>query len=157
MKKPASLLLLMVIVLAGMVIAIGLAGCRNPFVRPTAPSAPVTPPRTPVTGQDAAHEAIQAVTGYMTALQKGDYGTAYGMLSRDSRQQHTAANFEQQGQQGMPLYDLQTAKATISGDTALVELQQTEDPATHGFRLVRESDAWKIVYRGGIPGSPDPE
>jgi phage/plasmid primase-like uncharacterized protein len=144
---------LLVIAFAGIVIVVGLAGCRNPFFRPT----PVPPPIHSSPGQTDADKAVQAVSAYVTALQKGDYNTAYGMLSRDSQSLHTAASFEQQGKKGMPLYDLQKATATITGETALVEVQQLEDPATHGFQLVRENDAWKIVYRGGIPGSPDPE
>jgi len=150
MKKPTSLLLLVVFILAGMVIAIGLAGCRNPFFRPTPPVSTPNP-------KNDSDQAIQAVSDYVTALKDGDYGTAYGMLSSDSQKTHTAANFEQQGKQGMPLYDLQKMTATVTGDDILVEVQQLEDPATHGFQLARESGVWKIVYRGGIPGAPDPE
>ncbi|MHB9107338.1 MAG: hypothetical protein ACYDCO_09825 [Armatimonadota bacterium] len=94
---------------------------------------------------------------YLTALQHGDYSGAYGMLSADSQAQHAPASFEQLGKKGMPLYDLTKVTATVNGDSAQVVVQQLEDPATHGFQLTREGGAWKIVYRGGIPGSPDPE
>jgi hypothetical protein len=154
MKKPTSLLL-WIIVLAGVVVAVGLAGCRNPFFQPTPPRTPVQRPVAPPRSEE--DEASKAVADYVTALLNGDYSTAYGMLSRDSRQLHTPAKFEQVGKKGMPHYDLQKAKATVTGDTAMVQVQQAEDPATHGFQLVRESGAWTVVYRGGIPGSPDPE
>lgn len=153
MKKPTSLLL-WIIVLAGIAVTVGVGGCRNPFFRPTPPvtnSNPVALPR------DDNAEASKVVVDYLTALQNGDYGAAYGMLSGDSQSQHTTASFEQMGKKGMPLYDLTKVTATVSGDSAEVVVQQSEDPATHGFRLIRESGAWKIVYRGGIPGSPDPD
>lgn len=70
---------------------------------------------------------------------------------------HTHASFEQQGKQGMPQFDLKTAKTTVTGDNALVEVSQLEDPASHGFPLVREGQTWKIVYRGGTPSEPDAE
>jgi hypothetical protein len=89
-------------------------------------------------------------------LQEGRYQQAYAMLSSDSQQRHAAADFEQLGKKGMPLYDLSTAKAISDGDKPVVAVQLTEEPGSHGFTLVRESDTWKIVYRGGIPGSPDP-
>jgi len=153
MKKPTSLLL-WIIVLAGVAVAVGLGGCRNPFFRPSTPVRNTNPAALP---QNESTEAENVVVDYVSALQKGDYSGAYGMLSAESHAQHAPASFEQQGKQGMPLYDLTKVTATVSGDAALVVVQLSEDPATHGFQLVREGGAWKIVYRGGIPGSPDPD
>ncbi len=55
----------------------------------------------------------------------------------------------------MPQYDLKTASATVAGKTATVVVQEMEDPSLHSFHLIREGQAWKIVYRGGRPGMPD--
>lgn len=153
MKKPTSLLL-WIIVLTGIAVMVGMGGCRNPFVRPNPPVAnsnPVAPPR------DDKAETSKMVVDYLTALQNGDYGAAYGMLSTDSQSRHSAASFEQLGKKGMPLYDLTKLTATVTGDSAKVVLQYLEDPGPHGFYLVRESRVWKIVYWGGIPGAPDPD
>lgn len=152
MKKPTSLLP-WIIALAGIAVAVGLGGCRNPFFRPSPP----TPQSKPATPQQESAAAKQVVVDYVTALQKGDYSGAYGMLSADSQAHHAPASFEQQGKQGMPLYDLTKATATVNGDAARVEVPLSEDAATHGFQLVREGGVWKIVYRGGIPGAPYPD
>ena len=104
--------------------------------------------------QDLGLSAVQTVTDYVTALREKDYAKAYSLLSRDSQSRHSHADFEQQGKQGMPLYDLESASATIKGSTARVEVGQIEDPATYGFHLVREDQAWKVIYRGGVPGMP---
>ena len=163
MKKPTSLLWFAML-LAGIVAVVVLGGCRNPFISPRpAPPAygptgrePGVPPPSTGTG-DTGVQMVQTVTAYITALKDGKYAAAYDMLSNGSQTLHTRAAFEQKGKKGMPLYDFRTAKATVTGDTAMVEIRQLEDPATHGFSLVREGGSWRVVYRGGIPGAPTPE
>lgn len=152
---PTSLLRLTLVLLGGVVL-FSLAGCRKApsfFARDN--SRPTARPSTTVPAPvNLGNEAIATVTDYLEALQKHDYAAAYSLLSPDAQSKHTRARFEQQGQQGMPSYDLSTARATIKGDTALVAVQQLEDPATHGFTLIRLDGAWKVVYQGGTPGAP---
>lgn len=148
-------LLRMALVALGVAAVVLLGGCRLPtfFRRPPAPARPTARPA-PMPAQRLEQEAVEAVTRYVTALNEHNYADAYAMLSKNSRARHSRAGFEQQGKQGMPLYDLGTAKATVTGDRALVVVQQYEDPATHGFSLVRVGEVWKVVYQGGMPGSP---
>lgn len=113
-----------------------------------------TPSTTPTLPADLSREAVDTVTEYLRALNERDYASAYNYLSQDSQSKHSRASFEEKGKQGMPLYDLQSAKAIVKGDTATVEMAFQEDPATHAFHLVRENNQWKIVYRGGSPGMP---
>ena len=154
---PTSLLRLTLVLLVLVVFVMLGSGCKWPtFFSKTAPSGsrPTTPsPTTPAT--TLGRDAETAVTEYLTALSDHNYAAAYSLLSRDSQSAHAPADFEQQGKQGMPLYDLETAKTIeVRNNTALVEVRQLEDPATHGFQLVREDEHWKIVYRGGTPGVP---
>ncbi len=157
MKTP-MLMLRTVFILAGVLILLVFGGCNNPlsFFATRQPSPPPSPPPTPVTTTiDPAEQALTTVREYLTALQGGKYAVAYGMLASDAQAKFTQARFEQQGKQGMPLYDLKTAKVTVTGDRAQVTMQLLEDPATGGFHLVREGEQWKVVYRGGAPGMPD--
>ncbi|HEY3379250.1 MAG TPA: hypothetical protein VGL77_17355 [Armatimonadota bacterium] len=146
----------MLLVLVGVVVMVVTGGCRKwtSSFQPETPPAPSVqqPAQPPVV--DAAQEAVSTVTDYLTALQDGKYSTAYALLSRSSQRKHTMARFEQQGKQGMPSFDLKSAKATITEQTAMVDVRQLDDPATHGFHLIREDGAWKIVYQGGLPGMP---
>ncbi|MHB9134529.1 MAG: nuclear transport factor 2 family protein [Armatimonadota bacterium] len=152
--KPTSQLRLL-LVLVGVLTALLLGGCRFPsfFGNSTPPPSPPNPPTT-TDGVDLGQQALQSVTDYVKALEANNYAAAYDLLSRDSQSRHSRADFEQKGKQGMPQYDFKTAKATVTGNTAKVEVTQLEEPASHGFHLVREGKTWKIVYRGGSPGSP---
>lgn len=135
-------------------------GCRKResfFTRskPAPPASTSTIPTPPKQTQPALRQqAVETVSTYITALGEHNYTAAHAMLAEESRAQWAPNTFIQQAKQGMPLYDLNTASATVTGNTALVAVQQLEDPATHGFHLIREKDLWKIVYRGGIPGQP---
>jgi hypothetical protein len=166
MKKPISLLRIALLLMV--MTTLLLAGCRR---LPTlfewktnssgTPSSQDTPPREPEhlgkqadQSEDRGEQAVQTVTDYLNAIDQHDFATAYGLLSRDSQRKHSRAEFEQQSKQGMPQYDLKTARASITGNRARVEVRQLEDPATHGFSLARENGKWKIVYRGGGPGQP---
>lgn len=143
------------LVALGILIAIGVAGCRKPagFFAQSHSRSSSNESNGP---QDLGKEAVTAVTVYLTALDSAtpDYDTAYMMLSRASQSQTSRGEFEKQGKQGMPQYDFKTARSTVIGDTATVDIRQLEDPAAHAFQLVREDDSWKIVYRGGAPGMP---
>lgn len=157
MIKPSSLRL--VLILAGAMALMGLVGCRKLptfFEQPAPKNSQPTPTVTPRVAApvDLSSQAVKTVTDYLTALTDHQYASAYMLLSRDSQSKHSRADFEQHGKQEMPLYDLKTAKATVTGDQALVVVQLLEDPATHGFNLVREDENWKIVYWGGVPGVP---
>ena len=154
MKMPTSLPR-SICVLLGIAAVLLLAGCRNPFVRSHTPVSPGTAPSS-VTAPEGEAAAEHTVEAYLTALREGRYAAAYDMLSKASQGLHSRADFEQTGKKGMPHYDLTTVHAVITGDSAVVGVRLEEDPASHGFHLVRESGAWKFVYRGGIPGSPDP-
>ncbi len=149
------IMLVVVVVTAGL----SLGGCRifssffdhsRPYSRP----APATPAPVSTSAQDISQTAVQTVKDYVAALRSDDYAKAYDLLSLDSQSKHTREKFEKQGKQGMPLYDLERARVTIKGKSAQVEIPEIEDPATFGFHLVREGEAWKVVYRGGIPGAP---
>lgn len=115
------------------------------------------PPKVATDDKELRLQAIDTVREYVGLLEKGKYAEAYELLSEDSRKQHLLSEFEELGKQGMPSFDLSSAVITMKNDSATVAVQQVEDPATHGFVLVRESKAWKIVYRGGSPGSPYPD
>ena len=162
MKMP-TLPLRTAIVLIGIASLVLLAGCRNPFVRsrPAPGPIPVTTSgsakTTPAGNESTVQQTVQTVTTYLNDLSEGRYDAAYNLLSGESQQLHQRADFERVGKKGMPLYDLKTAITSVDGETAMVEVRQLEDPATHGFHLVRESEVWKVVYRGGIPGQPTPE
>ena len=161
MMTPTSLLRT-VIILVGVGSALLFSGCKMlSFVSP-APTPPVTatpPSKTEsaasVPAVDRQRQAVQTVTDYVTALNGHDYTAAYDLLSQDSKKLHSATSFARQGKQGMPQYDLHSCQATIDGDTAAVVVQELEDPSLHTFHLLREGQAWKIVYRGGRPGVPD--
>ena len=114
-------------------------------------------PTAPSVDKQLRLQAIETVRAYLSSLEKGKYAVAYDMLSEESRKQHLLSDFEQMGKQGMPSYDLSSAVITMQSDGATVKLQQLEDYATHDFLLVRENKVWKIVYRGGSPGSPYPD
>lgn len=158
--KPAVVRLTLVV--AGALALVVCTGCRKReafFTRPTPLPTQTTPsklqPR-PTKEATAAlrRQAVDTVTAYLTALGEHQYDAAFALLSQASQAHTTQASFEEQAQQGMPLYDLSTAKASMQGNTARVDVQQLEDPATHGFQLTRERGVWKVVYRGGIPGQP---
>lgn len=128
---------------------------RPSYTRPENTDPQIPPPPTEEPTRDIlGEEAVKTVVSYVNALKEGRYTAAYDMLSRDSKKRHAPESFERLGKQGMPLYDLDTARATVSGDRALVAVRLVEDKATHGFNLIREQDRWKVVYRGGIPGAP---
>jgi hypothetical protein len=100
--------------------------------------------------------AKQTVIAYVKALDRKDFHAAYDLLSQASREQHTYAQFAQQGNSGITQLDLSTAAADDSDGNMVVSMQLAEDPGSHGFYLVREGGHWKIVYRGGSPGMPQP-
>jgi hypothetical protein len=143
---------------AGLAVLGLLAGCKIPTFSGSQPPKPPTPTTQPApTAPDTtehAEKASQVVKEYLSALKAGEFATAHALLSKGSQAQHAPKTFEQQGKQGMPLFDLDSLKATVTGDTALVEVGLAEDSGTHGFHLIREGEAWKIVYRGGAPGMP---
>ncbi len=113
---------------------------------------------TPVSGETKETEALATVKDYLQALQEEKFETAYDMLSQESQSKHPAAEFAEQGKREMPSWDLKTLKVLeVSAAAAVISVQQTEDPATHGFNLTREGDKWKIVYWGGAPGMPYPK
>ncbi len=161
MMTPTSLLRT-VIILVGLGSVLALTGCKLPsFVTPVPPP-PVTPAppsktesAAPAPAVDQKRQAVRTVTDYVTALNGHDYTAAYDLLSQDSKKLHTATSFARQGKQGMPQYDLHSCQATLDGDAAAVVVQELEDPSLHTFHLLREGQAWKIVYRGGRPGVPD--
>jgi len=157
MKTPSSLLRI-AIVLGVVALMMSLMGCRLPasLFGPAQPAPkPASSPTTPdKPSTDLGREAVETVTAYITALNEHNFTAAYDLLSRDSQNLHDRADFEQQGKQGMPLYDLKTATATVHGQEAAVKVQLVEDPGTNSFHLQREDEHWKVVYRGGGPGMP---
>ncbi|HEY3416958.1 MAG TPA: hypothetical protein VGM23_08760 [Armatimonadota bacterium] len=145
-----------VLALLGLLLLFVLVGCRKlpTFFRepqPTPASRTTTPAPSSVNLSD---QAMQTVTDYVAALNEHNYARAYDMLSKESQSRHTRASFEQQGKEGMPSYDLKSAKTTVNGEKATVEMQISEEAGSHGFQLAREGEAWKIVYQGGRPGQP---
>ena len=163
MKTPTLLLRISGLVLGvfGVTVVLLVGGCRKSATsfNPETPSQPapiVQPGQNSAAQDDTARreDAKHAVIAYLTALKNGKYPAAYEMLSRDSKDAHSSSDFERQGRQGMPPFDLDSAKVIDSGKETVVQVTLIEDPSSHGFYLVREDDAWKIVYRGGIPTQP---
>jgi len=157
MMTPTSLLRI-VIILVGLGMVFALAGCKMPALTggSSTPPKALTPPSQTGTGAPAVDEGRQAegmICDYLTALNDHDYAKAYDLLARDAQKSYTRAYFEQQGKQGMPQYDLKTAK--YSAADHLVVVQELEDPSLHGFPVVREGQTWKYEYRGGRPGEPN--
>jgi len=159
MMKPTSLLWF-VLVCVGVFAVIAMSGCRKISTfsgRPATPTPASPAVERPVQPSTRNALVVSTIKQYLAALREHDYAAAYELLSRDSQSIHSRASFEQQGKQGMPLYDLETARVTINGNQADVVIQQLEDPATHDFHLVREDGEWHVVYRGGAPSQPYPE
>lgn len=156
MKTPVSQVRLLLLVL-GVLTALLLGGCKRPagfFQRSVSRPHPRTITR-PAPAPDLGQQALETVHDYLQALQDRNFATAYDMLSRASQSRHSRASFEKQGKQGMPLFDLKSARVmVVKDDTATVHVGLLEDPATHAFQLVLQRDEWKIVYRGGSPGMP---
>jgi hypothetical protein len=153
----------MLLLLLGVLLVVFIAGCRMPWASNLTPSPtrpPVvhltTNPPAPTTREQLEAEAVYTVTAYIHALEEGKYTAAYALLSHKSQQRHSLANFERLGKQGMPSFDLKTIQATVTGHQALVSVGFLEDANTAGFHLTREADGWKVLYRGGSPGMPDP-
>lgn len=161
MITPTSLLRTSIALLGAMAVLVLVGGCRKPKTSfyPDTPSTPVAKQRHPAPRPtvNQRQEAVTTVTTYLQALDDGKYSAAYELLSRDSKKLHNISDFEQRGKQGMPSFDLTGAKATVTGTTALVTVPFYEEPNSAGIHLVREDDAWKILYRGGIPGMPYPD
>lgn len=156
-------LLRIILVVAVIAVAVYFADQRFHFLTDAGEPAPPPPPPVQSTpGQpvppveDASKAALDAAIGYFTALGDHRYDAAYDLLSRDSQSQHSRADFEKQGKQGMPLYDFKSAQATVDGDNATVALQLLEEPGSKDIHLIRETDGWKVIYRGGGPGMPYP-
>jgi hypothetical protein len=147
----------------GVLLVVLFAGCRMPWASNPTPG-PSSPPvvhsttnrPVPATREQLESEAIRTVTDYVQALEEEKYTAAYALLSQQSQQRHSLADFERLGKQGMPSFDLKTAQATVTGQQALVSVGFLEDANTAGFHLAREAGRWKVLYRGGSPGMPDP-
>jgi len=161
---PTSLLR-NVLVLGVLAVLVTLTGCRNLpdyFGNGSGGNDHRQSAQTSTTpAPDAAEKqaVLDAVSRYLNALIARDYATAYDLLSGDSQSKHAKVSFEKQATKGeMPSYDLKAMRVLeLTGDHALVEAPLQDDPATHGFHLVREQGTWKVVYWGGTPGSPDAE
>jgi len=142
--RVALLLLLLAAVLV--VLAIVKFPRPAPTVRPAAPQA--APQITPA----------QVVVRYLEALDRKDFRAAYSHLSAASRQAHPYDDFVALAEKsGSPSYDLSAVleKPGEAGQTT-VTVPLTEDPAEHGFSLLKEQNAWKLVFMGGVPSSPYP-
>ena len=162
MMTPTPHLRIITLIL-GIGVVLLISGCRKPttsmYPQHTTPSSPNVATE-PVSTESAAllrRQALETVRDYLTLLEREDYAGAYNMLSSASKDYQVLSAFEMLGKQGMPSFDLKSATVTVTGNTAKVVLQQVEDYATHGFHLVREDKTWRIVYRGGSPGSPYPD
>lgn len=142
-----------------------LSGCRGVSFFGDKPSNPVpvvvpvnNPPTQPTVKPPVNQKklAVNTVVGYLTALKKRKYATAYMMLSQDSRKLFTREKFEQLAREGIPQFELPAKKVTVDGDDAVItmKLNSEEDQTSHDFILVREGGVWKIVYRGGLPHQP---
>jgi hypothetical protein len=117
----------------------------------------VARPATARAAQSESDAARAAVVDYLQALQSGDYGAAYALLSAESRKLHPAAQFERQAKQGITIYDLASAQARLTRtDRAEVRLRLENDPASTAVVAVREGGQWRVVYRRGRPGFPYP-
>lgn len=162
MMTPTTHLRIISLIL-GFGVVLLLSGCRKPSTSMYPQNTTTAKPHASITPKATTEEkqlrlqAIETVREYLSSLEKGKYAAAYDMLSEDSRKQHLLSDFEQLAKQGMPSFDLSTAVITTQHDSAKVELHEMEDYASHEFSLAREGKEWKIVYRGGSPGSPYPD
>jgi len=145
------LALVVLLIAAGIVIV---ALLRFPGPRRAAPPAqPARPQPKPTAGSPR-----QVVTAYLAALQNKDFRTAYGHLSRASRQAHPYDEFVALCEKsGVPSYDLAGAEEKPEeGGEVTVTVPLSEDPAGAGFTTVQETGAWKVVFISGAPSFPYP-
>lgn len=150
------------LLLSGLLGMLLIVGCVKNEPTPGRPGAMPRPAASATiakpTGEQQNADALAVVKNYLQALQEEKFDIAYDMLSQQSQSKHPAAEFAEQGKREMPSWDLKSVKTMeITAKTAVISVQQTEDPATHGFNLTREGEKWKIVYWGGAPGMPYPE
>ena len=98
----------------------------------------------------------EVVISYLKALERKDYRRAYALLSADSCKTHPYEDFVARAEKsGLTEYDLTTAKEAPPRDRfRTVTLQLKEDPAQAGFNLVQDTEAWNVVFIGGIPSCP---
>ncbi|MFQ6094262.1 MAG: hypothetical protein ACE5OR_16580 [bacterium] len=107
------------------------------------------------------YEAVEAIRAYQkspkdvfisywTAIYLDEYGSAYQLLSSQSRKAFDdlggESYFGQMYQQIRQRLDLgQSMEEIVSPNEALVGVQLLEDPAASIFRLVKEGNEWKMV------------
>jgi len=116
------------------------------------------PPRPGAATKTVTQSPTEVVVSYLEALQNKDYQTAYSYLSRESKRKHPSTEFASLNEtKGITEYDLSTAREAQGEDGYMtVAVQLREDPASAGFRMVKEGGSWKIVFLGGIPSYPYP-
>jgi len=121
------------------------------------PQKPKPPgPKPLVTARPQAPPPKEVVVRYLKALQSRDCRAAYDLLSATSRQAHPYPEFVSLCEKaGSPSLDVEAATEKAShDDRASVTVPMIEDPAEAGFALVREGEAWKIVFAKGSPWFP---
>lgn len=141
-------LLVLLIAVAIVVVAI----LRYPISQPPAPPAPPASPR------PQPSSPTQVVRAYLTALEKKDFRAAYSHLSKESQQAHPYQEFASAAEKsGVPSYDLAGGEEKPGEEGRVtVTLPLTDDPAEAGFTMVKEGEAWKVVFIGGAPAFPYP-
>jgi hypothetical protein len=133
-------------------------GCGRRAVNHLQPGAnppPTAGPQANAGAEEAA--AKQVVMDYLQALYKKNYGPAYELLAKASRQSHSLADFEQTARQAQVVYDLErarTGKVVADRGEVIVPFSQGEEPGGKAFSLVKEKGSWKIIYNVGTPFSP---
>ncbi|MBI5148672.1 hypothetical protein HZA33_03255 [Candidatus Pacearchaeota archaeon] len=110
----------------------------------------------------AKHAAI-TVKGYLSAIYRDDYKTAYEMLSSESRKQHSYDDFVNANKKGITDYDIKSRKVKKARNEWNVSLNLAEDPASWSFSVKEEKakdkkgnniKEMKIIWHSGLPTFP---
>ncbi len=153
MKTRLALILVLLAAVAA--VAIAVVTLRRPK-----PTPPLPVPTTPTHQQPEpeAAEPLDAVAGYLNALESDDFGEAYRYLSAESRVAHTYDEFaalcaERKG----PSLDVTAARQHREDEGRVtVAVPMLDEPGEAGFTTVRERGSWRVVFVQGSPWFPYP-
>lgn len=142
---------LALLIVAVALVAVIWAMLRFPSVKPASkpphPKPPAASPR-------------EVVHDYLTALEQKDYAAAYALLSRESKEVHSRAEFGALADKyAAPSLDAAAGvEQAVEEGRMVVMVPMIEDPATSSFTLVKEEGEWRILFRNedGSPWFPYP-
>lgn len=94
----------------------------------------------------------QVARQYILALKKKDYKIAYSYLTPESKEKFSLADFVSMNEKLMTVMD--ENKTWVYYEEVRVGMPLYEDPAWHGYVLIKNKGKWKIVMKSGIPSFP---